>query len=125
VPKSQDRNAEFTRHVRRMERAERMRTAAPFAAAGLLIAGLLGWMAWNSFSTEACGTVTGVVEAARSEQTPFGVRHFLMVKGDDQRSYYSADPQDRPNPEGARAELAKNCTHSGAPRPMAHFDRWL
>jgi len=121
---SEERAAEFTRHVRRMERQERLRAMRPFALAGLAAAILLAAIAWNTFSVTPCGDVTGVVQAARSEPTPLGERHFLTVRGDDGHNYYSADPGDRAQPAGTPIVLQKSCSHTGAPRPLAHFDHW-
>lgn len=124
MPRQPDPNAEFTRHVRRMQRQELLRTVGPFALAGAILLGLLGFMAWNTFTAVPCGEVTGVVQGARSETTFAGERHFLTVKGDDQNNYFSEDPGDRADPEGARVVLGKSCSHTGGARPMAHFERW-
>lgn len=124
-PQSDDRRREFERHVRQAERAEKLRTAAPFVAIGVAVVALIGGMSWYNMSSVPCGTINGAVQAVRTEATLNGQRHFLTVLGDDNNNYYSEDPQDRAAAPGDRVTLTRSCSHAGAPRPMAHFDHWL
>lgn len=122
---SDERREAFERHVRRAEFRRRVTFAAPVLGVIIPLFAAFVFVNWWNTKAEACGLAEGVVARAGSEATLTGHHDYLVVKGDDGRTYHLTDPHSDPAPVGHRIAVEKMCGLANAVKPIAHFDHWL
>lgn len=122
---SEERRKAFDRHVRRAEFKQRAKFVAPVLGVIIPLFAAFVFVNWWNTKAEACGLVEGVVESAGSEPTLAGHHDFLVVKGDDGRTYHLTDPHSDHAPVGHRISVEKMCGSKQTVKPIAHFDHWL